>query len=183
MRNVWATNASTPTPPRSSRPRLRPFHNNPVKQPAETAPSPADTMSEVRRSAGVCALSGVVPSRLSTGVRSQNKASAVTVKRISGHPRCVDATPTVAPVNRGTSSKPQAPCSRGTTRARMRGCWKERALKDVSVVACDPMPSAYYHRRSMLPDGRQAGSNWVTSALPVIRPQYLVSPRATCNCL
>ena len=99
-----------------------PFHISPVKQAVARAANKIDAISAVRRSLSVLAVSELVPIRLSTGVRSQNNDSAATVNMSNGQIRCSGANPATTPVNRGTSSRPQAPCSRGTIRARVRVC-------------------------------------------------------------
>ena len=106
--------------PRKNRPWFLPFHNKPAKQIADKTASPAEAMREAFRSAGVRALNGVVPSRLSTGVRNQNNDSAAAVNSSSGNTERLDAAPTATPVNIGTSRRPHAPCSRGISNARIR---------------------------------------------------------------
>src|SRR5690349_24950422 len=76
--------------------------------------------SRARRSTAVCARNGVVPSQLSRGVRSQNTDMAASRKSRSGSAWPPRIMPTAAPVAKGTSSMPQAPCARGTTSARRR---------------------------------------------------------------
>ncbi len=61
-----------------------------------------------------------MPSQLSTGVLSQNSARTAVVRSKTGATRPSAIKPTAAPVTKGTSSIPQAPCSRGTIRARRR---------------------------------------------------------------
>ena len=61
-----------------------------------------------------------VPSRLSKGVLSQNNASAAVSSRTNGNTLVLWRNPTPAAVTMGTSSSPQAPCSRGTINARLR---------------------------------------------------------------
>lgn len=92
-------------------------------------------MSAVQRSPDVWAVSEPVPMRLSSGVRNQNKDSVAVVNTSSGQARCAEANPATTPVNRGTSSSPQAPCSRGIIRARLRARWAALTASLFSVIA------------------------------------------------
>ena len=121
--------------PRNNNSEFRPFHISPVRQAADTAQRQTDAMSAVQRSLDVWVVSEPVPMRLSSGVRNQNKDSVAIVNTSSGQARCAEANPAATPVNRGTSISPQAPCSRGTIRARLRARCAALTASLFSVIA------------------------------------------------
>src|SRR4029077_8962907 len=131
---AWATNATPATVPKSSSSKFRPFHISPVKQATDIPDNKTEARNAVHHSCEVWAVSGLVPVRLSIGVRNQNRDSAAIVNASSGQSRGADATADATPVNSGTSSNPQAPCSRGTIRAHRRARQAARTASLVSVV-------------------------------------------------
>ena len=67
------------------------------------------------RSCSLCALIAEVPNQASSGVRSQKSDIAATINKVSAAPSMAVRAAARAPVARGTSSIPHAPCSRGMT--------------------------------------------------------------------
>ena len=94
------------------------------------------------RSSFVSARIAEMPSKLSRGVLSQNNASAAVSSRTNGNTFVLWRNATPAAVTMGTSSKPQAPCSRGTISARLRS---RRAFSMADSCSaqprCAPSPS------------------------------------------
>lgn len=113
-------NAATAAAPISHRSGFCHFHSNAPKASAATAPNPAINAPTTRRSSVVCARMADVPSKLSTGVRSQNRASAATSNNKTGRRWLLSWNATPAPVTMGASNSPHAPCSRGSISARQR---------------------------------------------------------------
>src|SRR5438552_760648 len=75
----------------------------------------------------------------------------------SGQIRCSEANPATTPVNRGTSSRPQAPCSRGTIRARVRVCRPVRTASLVSFISFLPVDSVLFLSVSYLQPKQDVG--------------------------
>lgn len=106
-------NAVTAVAPIHRSARFRPPQNSQSSAAAEIAAKAKAVLRTSSSSPGVRALTGSVPIQLSTGVRSQNSARTAILRGASGHARPPASRPTDAPVTKGTSSIPQAPCSRG----------------------------------------------------------------------
>src|ERR1700690_786660 len=112
---------------------FRPPHSSVARHAADTAARTSDAMNAVWRSRGLWTAITPDPNRLSTGVRNQNKKSAATVNNSSGQTTCTEAMPAATPVNKGMNSSPQAPCSRGTIRARVRAGRTASSLLTIAV--------------------------------------------------
>ena len=116
----WSRTGNAVTAPRTSNDEYCPFPISPNRHTPARTPKAVNAMIAVQRSSEVRAESEPTPRRLSTGVRNMNSERLATVKSNNGQMRCSGAKPATSPVKRGTSSRPQAPCSRGTTMARLR---------------------------------------------------------------
>ena len=114
------TKAITEATPISHRSGLRPAPSNAPRARPATVTRPAITIATSRRSLLVCARMADVPNKLSTGVLSQNSASAASSSSRTGRMWVLSRNATPAPVTMGTSKSPHAPCSRGNISARRR---------------------------------------------------------------
>src|ERR1019366_3749621 len=88
--------------------------NNVATATAVTAAMATEALATADRSDGDWALMADVPSHASTGVRSQKSDSAAARKSASATKLTPARVDTTAPVTKGTSNIPHAPCSRGT---------------------------------------------------------------------
>src|SRR5580704_345935 len=128
------TNAQTLTAPSRSKAEYCHFHSKTPRQASASKPKQVEAMNTVQRSPEVRAEIRPIPSRLSRGVRSANNERVADVKRNNCQTRCSGENPATSPVNRGTNSRPQAPCSRGTIMARLRVCSAVSTMGLVSVM-------------------------------------------------
>jgi Ni,Fe-hydrogenase III large subunit len=112
--------------PSSTSPRFGPIQNRAKSETAETNPKRIAKRRTTARSRELETRIGLVPRRLSTGVRRQKTANAAAAKSSTRDSAPPEAMPTHAPVTSGTKRMPHAPCSRGQTSWRRRVRWASR---------------------------------------------------------